>query len=62
MKATGAPGIVFIVLGVVFIAIGSSGQRAFLGIGAAFAVIGLVSLIRQRRAEGPDKSPPGGTP
>jgi len=62
MKTTGAPGIVFIVLGVVFIAIGSSGQRAFLGIGAAFAVIGLISLIRQRRAEGLDKSPPAGTP
>jgi hypothetical protein len=62
MQVTGAPGIAFIVLGVVFIAIGSSGQRAFLGIGAAFAVIGLISLIRQRRAEGADKSPPNGTP
>ncbi len=62
MKATGAPGIAFIVIGVVFIAIGSSGQRAFLGIGAAFIVIGMVSLVRQRRAEGPDKSPPDNTP
>ena len=53
MKGTATPGIVFIVLGVVFIAIGSSGQRAFLGVGAAFAVIGLVSLIRQRRAGEP---------
>ncbi len=52
MKGTATPGIVFIVLGVVFIAVGSSGQRAFLAVGAAFAVIGLVSLIRQRR-EGP---------
>ena len=60
MKGTATPGVVFIVLGVVFIAVGSSGQRTFLGIGAAFAVIGLVSLIRQRRAEGPDKS--DGTP
>ena len=51
MKTTSAPGIAFLVLGVVFIAIGSSGQRAFLGLGAAFAVIGLISLIRQRRAE-----------
>jgi membrane-bound ClpP family serine protease len=49
---TGAPGIAFIVLGVVFIAIGSSGQRAFLGIGAAFIVIGTVSLVRRRRANG----------
>ena len=48
-----APGIVFFVLGVVFIAVGSSGQRAFLGIGAAFLVIGLVYMIRQRRADGP---------
>ena len=62
MKGTATPGIVFIVLGVVFIAIGSSGQRAFLGVGAAFAVIGMVSLIRQRRAEGADKSKPNGTP
>ena len=49
MKQPGAPGIAFVVLGVVFIAIGSSGQRAFLGLGAAFLVIGLVSLVRQRR-------------
>jgi hypothetical protein len=44
---------VFIVLGVVFIAIGSSGQHAFLGIGAAFLVIGFVSLARQRRGVDP---------
>jgi hypothetical protein len=48
-----APGAVFIALGVVFIAVGSSGQRAFLGVGAAFLVIGLVSLMRQRRGDGP---------
>ena len=42
-------GLVFIVLGLVFIAMGSSGRRAFLVIGAALAVIGLVSLVRQRR-------------
>jgi len=47
-----APGAVFIALGVVFIAIGSSGQRAFLGVGAAFLVIGVVSLIRLRRSGG----------
>ena len=52
MNRPGAPGIAFIVIGVVFIAIGSSGQRAFIGVGAAFAVIGLVFLIRQRRAAG----------
>jgi hypothetical protein len=42
----------FIVIGVVFIAIGSSGQRAFLAIGAAFIILGMVSLVRQRRANG----------
>jgi hypothetical protein len=52
MKRSGAPGIALIVIGVVFIAIGSSGQRAFIGLGAAFAVIGLVYLLRQRRAAG----------
>jgi hypothetical protein len=53
MKRPVASGISFIVLGVVFIAIGSSGQRAFLGIGAAFLVIGFVSLARQRRRVDP---------
>jgi membrane-bound ClpP family serine protease len=52
VKPSGAPGIALIVIGVVFIAIGSSGQRAFVGLGAAFAVIGLVLLLRQRRAAG----------
>jgi len=47
-----APGAMFIILGVVFIVIGSSGQRALLAVGAAFLVIGLVSLARQRRAGG----------
>jgi hypothetical protein len=48
MRRPGAPGIVFITLGVVFIAIGSSGQRALFGVGVAFFVIGLVSVVRQR--------------
>ena len=52
MKRSGAPGIALMVIGVVFIAIGSSGQRALLGVGAAFVVIGLVSLVRQRRSAG----------
>jgi membrane-bound ClpP family serine protease len=46
------PGIALFVVGVVFIAIGSSGNRAMLGVGAAFLVLGLVSLAR-RRAPGP---------
>ena len=50
MKYRGAQGLAFIVLGVVFIAMGSSGRPAFLVIGAALAVIGLVSLVRQRHS------------
>ena len=53
MSRAGASGLVFLVAGLAFIAIGSSGQRAFLFIGAAFLVLGLVSLVRQRRAGGP---------
>jgi hypothetical protein len=49
MKQPGAPGIAFIVLGVVFIAIGSSGQYAVLGVGIAFLALGLLALARQRR-------------
>ena len=49
MKKPGAAGIALFVVGVVFLAIGSSGQRAFLGVGAAFVVIGLVFMLRQRR-------------
>ena len=40
----------FVVVGVVFISIGSSGQRAFLPIGIAFIVIGSMFIIRQRRS------------
>ena len=53
MNRPTAPGVVFITLGVVFIAVGSSGQRALLGVGFAFLVVGLVYVIRQRRASGP---------
>jgi hypothetical protein len=53
MRRPAAPGIVFIAVGTAFIAIGSSGQRAFLGIGAAFLVIGFVFFARQRRGVGP---------
>ena len=52
MKRSGAPGIALFVIGVVFIAIGSSGPRALFWVGAAFAVIGLVLSLRQRRAAG----------
>jgi membrane-bound ClpP family serine protease len=51
MDRSGASGMALIVFGVVFIAIGSSGQRTtFIVVGAAFAVIGVVLLIRRRTA------------
>lgn len=43
------PGAVFVALGVVFLAVGSSGQRAFLAIGAVFLVLGFALLVRKRR-------------
>jgi hypothetical protein len=48
-----APGAVFLTIGVVFLAVGSSGQRAFIAVGAAFIAIGVALLVRQRRAGGP---------
>ncbi len=50
MSSSTAGGAAFIVVGVVFIAIGSSGQHAFMAIGAAFAVIGFLFIARRRRA------------
>jgi len=52
MKRAGTPGIIFIALGAAFVAIGISGQRAFLAIGLAFLVVGFVIFFRQRRADG----------
>ncbi len=49
MKKAGTPGVALFVVGIVFLAIGSSGRPGLLGVGAAFIVIGLVFLIRQRR-------------
>jgi hypothetical protein len=49
MGSSTAGGAAFIVVGVVFIAIGSSGQRAFMAIGAAFVVIGFIFIARGRR-------------
>jgi hypothetical protein len=39
-------------MGVVFLGIGASGQRGFLGIGAAFLAIGIALLVREKRAGG----------
>ncbi len=52
MKRAGSRGTVFVALGAAFIAIGISGQRAFLAIGLAFLVVGFVIVFRQRRAGG----------
>jgi hypothetical protein len=49
-----APAAVFFGIGVVFLAVGSSGQRsAMIAVGAAFLAIGVVLLVRQKRAGGP---------
>jgi hypothetical protein len=50
MNRSTAGGIAFIAVGVAFIALGSSGQRAFLPIGVAFALIGLPRLQRAASA------------
>ncbi len=52
MNRSIAGGLAFVAVGVVFIALGSSGQRAYLPIGAAFLLIGFVFIIRQRRSGG----------
>ena len=44
MNKSTAGGAAFVVVGVVFMAIGSSGQRAFLPIGLAFVVIGFMFM------------------
>ena len=45
-------GVVFLVLGLAFIALGLAGQRVFLILGLVFLVIGLAGAIRQSRAGG----------
>jgi hypothetical protein len=52
MNRSTAGGIAFVVVGVIFIALGSSGQRAYLPIGFAFALIGFLFILRQRRSGG----------
>jgi putative exporter of polyketide antibiotics len=49
MNKSIAGGIAFIVVGVVFIILGSGSQRAYLPIGLAFALIGVIFVVRQRR-------------
>lgn len=48
-----ATGIALLVIGVVFIAVGSSGARMLLlGVGVALVIVGLISVVRQRGAPG----------
>ena len=54
MRSQRARGLAFIAVGIALAIIGSSGQRAFLAIGAAFMLLGLVSLLRSGRRSGPD--------
>jgi len=49
MNKSIAGGIAFIVVGLFFIILGSGGQRAYLPIGMAFALIGVIFIVRQRR-------------
>ena len=48
MNRSMAGGLAFVAVGAVFIAFGLSGQRAYLPIGAAFALIGIVFIARRR--------------
>jgi len=52
MNSSIAGGLAFVAVGVVFIALGSSGQRAYLPIGVTFALIGVFFIVRQRRSRG----------
>ena len=40
-------GMVFLTLGLAFVALGAAGQRAFLFIGIAFLIIGIVGMTRR---------------
>ena len=40
----------FLVIGIAFVVLGISGQRAFLAIGLAFIVLGLIMAIRMKRS------------
>ena len=52
MKRSKAGGVAFLAVGVAFLALGSSGQRAYLPIGLAFIVIGVIFLLRRRQSGG----------
>jgi hypothetical protein len=60
MSGRRGPGAALLVIGVVFVAVGSSGQRAFLATGLAFLAVGVVLLLRARSGTGPGGGPGGG--
>jgi hypothetical protein len=47
------PGSVFFTIGVIFLAVGSSGQSTFIAVGAAFMAVGVALLVRPPRVRGP---------
>jgi putative exporter of polyketide antibiotics len=49
MNKSIAGGIAFILVGLVFLILGSGSQRSYLAIGLAFAAIGVIFIVRQRR-------------
>ena len=53
MKRNATRAIPFLGIGTAFVALGASGQRAFLAIGLAFLAIGTALLVRGRNARGP---------
>lgn len=51
------PKVAYLALGAAFILIGLSGQRAFIGVGVVFLVLGFVQL-RREKSQAPPASPP----
>lgn len=48
----GTTGSTFLIVGIVFLAIGVSGQGNLVGIGAAFLAIGIAYMVKEKRAGG----------
>jgi hypothetical protein len=53
MSRSRAPGAVFFTLGVIFLAVGSAGQQAFMTIGAVFIAFGVALLVLPPRVDQP---------
>ena len=52
MASSQKPGIAFLVIGVVFIAVGASGPHALLAVGVVFMAVGAALTARARKASG----------